>query len=154
MLELGGAFEAIDELKGRLVRSMVERTRRIESGEQQVVGVNMFTETADVTARRTGNILTVDPAVEAEMVADVRPGVPTRDDDAGAPRRLAALRRAAEPTATNIMDPSIDLARAGGTTGEWAGELRSCSASTARPTGCRRRGRPAPRRAGRGGRDG
>ena len=31
--ELGGAFEAIDELKRRLVRSQAERVRRIESGE-------------------------------------------------------------------------------------------------------------------------
>src|SRR5436190_6485213 len=46
VLSLGGAFGAIDELKGRLVRSMSERTRRIESGEQTVVGVNAFTETA------------------------------------------------------------------------------------------------------------
>ena len=46
VLDLGGAFEAIDELKDRLVASMVDRTRRIESGEQQVVGVNAFTETA------------------------------------------------------------------------------------------------------------
>ena len=43
---LGGAFEAIDELKRRLVRSQAERVRRIESGEQKVVGVNCFTETA------------------------------------------------------------------------------------------------------------
>ncbi|MGZ4764743.1 MAG: methylmalonyl-CoA mutase family protein, partial [Ilumatobacteraceae bacterium] len=37
VLDLGGVFEAIDDLKGRLVRSMVERTRRIESGQQEVV---------------------------------------------------------------------------------------------------------------------
>ncbi len=42
---LGGAFEAIDELKTRLVRSQAERVRRIETGEQQVIGVNCFTET-------------------------------------------------------------------------------------------------------------
>ena len=46
VLELGGAFEAIDELKRRLVRSQAERVRRIETGEQKVVGVNCFTETA------------------------------------------------------------------------------------------------------------
>src|SRR5207249_4633549 len=46
VLAMGGAFEAIDELKGRVVRSMAERTRRIESGELRVVGVNCFTETA------------------------------------------------------------------------------------------------------------
>ena len=46
VLALGGAFEAIDELKGRLVRSQTERMRRIESGDLTVVGVNRFTETA------------------------------------------------------------------------------------------------------------
>src|SRR5215207_4002171 len=40
VLELGGAFEAVDALKSRLVASMAERARRIESGEQVVVGVN------------------------------------------------------------------------------------------------------------------
>ena len=51
VLALGGAFEAIDELKGRLVRSHAERMRRIEAGELTVVGVNRFTETAAVAAR-------------------------------------------------------------------------------------------------------
>ena len=46
MEALGGAFEAIDELKTRLVRSQAERVRRIETGELKVVGVNCFTETA------------------------------------------------------------------------------------------------------------
>src|SRR5918912_3464404 len=46
ILSMGGAFEAIETLKSRLVSSMAERTRRIESGEQIVVGVNRFTETA------------------------------------------------------------------------------------------------------------
>ena len=45
VLALGGAFEAIDELKGRLVRSHAERVRHIEDGELTVVGVNRFTET-------------------------------------------------------------------------------------------------------------
>src|SRR6195256_1384557 len=40
VLDLGGACEALDEVKGRLVRSGVERPRRIESGELPVVGVN------------------------------------------------------------------------------------------------------------------
>ena len=45
VLALGGAFEAVDELKRRLVRSQAERVRRIESGDLLVVGVNSFTET-------------------------------------------------------------------------------------------------------------
>ena len=51
ILELGGAFEAIDTMKARLVASQSERTRRIESGELPVVGVNRFTTTEP---RRSG----------------------------------------------------------------------------------------------------
>ncbi|MFM8601055.1 MAG: methylmalonyl-CoA mutase family protein, partial [Actinomycetota bacterium] len=71
VLALGGAFNAVDDLKGRLVRSMAERTRRIETGEQTVVGVNSFTEFETSPLAGDGNILIVDPAVEKETIADV-----------------------------------------------------------------------------------
>ena len=133
VLALGGAFEAVDELKGRLVRSMAERTRRIESGAQPVVGVNRFTETADSPLGGDGNILIVDPAVEQETIDDVRKWRAHRDDAAVA-AALLALRTAAESD-ENIMGPSIQLARAGGTTGEWAEELRSVFGEYRAPTG-------------------
>ena len=68
VLDGGGSFEMIDEMKGRLVQSDAERVRRIESGDLKVVGVNAFTETApsplaDIAQR--GGIVTIDPAVEA-----------------------------------------------------------------------------------------
>ena len=122
VLDLGGAFEAIDELKNRLVGSMVDRTRRIESGRQQVVGVNVFTETASSPLGTTGNILTVDPLLEAKTIADVRTWRAARDPSAVS-AALAALTAAAAD-GTNIMGPSIELARIGGTTGEWATALR------------------------------
>ncbi len=71
---LGGAFEAIDELKRRLVRSQAERVRRIESGQQKVVGVNVFTETAPSPLVGDGeidNVLKVDHKVEAEQIIEV-----------------------------------------------------------------------------------
>ena len=71
---LGGAFEAIDELKRRLVRSQAERVRRIESGQQKVVGVNCYTETAPSPLLGDGefeNILKVDHRVEAEQIEEV-----------------------------------------------------------------------------------
>jgi ethylmalonyl-CoA mutase len=71
ILELGGAFEAIDEMKGRLVRSHAERIRRIESGDQIVVGVNAFTETAPSPLGGEDSILKVDPGVQDELIADV-----------------------------------------------------------------------------------
>ena len=133
VLEMGGAFEAVEHLKGRLVQSMSERTRRIESGEQTVVGVNRFTEHTASPLEGEGSILIVDPAVEAETVADVVAWRASRDNDAVA-AALEALRAAAESD-ENIMIPSIELAKAGGTTGEWAGELRSVFGEYRGPTG-------------------
>jgi len=133
VLALGGAFEAVDELKGRLVRSMAERTRRIETGEQVVVGVNSFTETADSPLNTPGNILTVDPQVEIDLVAEVAEWRAGRDDEAVA-KALYALRQAAE-SGDNIMEPSIALARVGGTTGEWSSELRDVFGEFRAPTG-------------------
>ncbi|MFO7281541.1 MAG: protein meaA [Thermoanaerobacterales bacterium] len=137
VLAMGGAFEAIDELKGRLVRSHAERVRRIEHGEITVVGLNRFTETEPspltASAGEGGHILKVDPAVEAEMIADVRRWREQRDDDA-VKRSLDELRRVAE-TGENIMPATIALAHAGGTTGEWAGVLREVFGEYRAPTG-------------------
>jgi (2R)-ethylmalonyl-CoA mutase len=133
VLALGGAFEAVEELKGRLVASMAQRTRRIETGEQIVVGVNKFTESTDSPLGGDGSILRVDPAVEAEMVADVEAWRASRDQ-AAVDAALAALRAAALD-GTNIVLPSIQLATAGGTTGEWAGTLRDVFGEYRGPTG-------------------
>jgi (2R)-ethylmalonyl-CoA mutase len=133
VLALGGAFAAIEELKGRLVKSHTERMRHIESGELTVVGVNAFTETEVSPLGGEENILKVDPAVHDHMVADLAAWRAERDEDA-VERSLEELRRAAE-TGTNIMPPTIDLAHAGGTTGEWAGVLREVFGEYRAPTG-------------------
>ncbi|MCC5953495.1 MAG: protein meaA [Acidimicrobiia bacterium] len=133
IIGLGGAFEAIEELKGRLVRSNAERLRRIESGEQVVVGVNRFTETTDSPLGGEETILKVDPGVEAETVSEVRTWRNERDNDA-VKRSIDALRRAAA-SGENIMAATIDLAHAGGTTGEWAAVLREAFGEYRAPTG-------------------
>ena len=133
VLALGGAFEAVDQLKGRLVRSMAERTRRIESGEQTVVGVNAYRESEISPLSGDGRIVKVDPAVEAETIADVVAWRSRRDADA-VRIALDELRRAAE-SGDNLMEPSIALAKAGGTTGEWAGTLREVFGEYRAPTG-------------------
>src|SRR4249919_969521 len=108
VLSLGGAFEAVEALKGRLVRSMAERTRRIESGQQVVVGVNRFTETTESPLGGAESIVKVDPAVEAEMIEDVVRWRAARDAPA-VQRTLDELRLAAE-RGDNIMEPTIALA--------------------------------------------
>ncbi len=136
---LGGAFEAIDELKRRLVRSQAERVRRIESGEQMVVGVNCFTEAAPSPLLGEGeiqHILKVDHRVEVEQISEMAQWRAGRDVTAvGA--ALDQLRRVAadEGPEGNVMPATIALAHAGGTTGEWAGALREVFGEFRAPTG-------------------
>ena len=120
-------------MKGRLVRSHAERIRRIESGDQVVVGVNKYTETADSPLGGEDSILKVDPAVQEELIADVQEWRSARDSDA-VKRSLDEVRRVAE-SGENIMPATIDLAHAGGTTGEWSGLLREVFGEYRAPTG-------------------
>ena len=133
VLSMGGAFSAVEELKGRLVRSMAERTRRIESGEQIVVGMNSYTETEVSPLGGSDNILVVDHAVEAETIADVVSWRSARDN-ARVTAALARVKAAAE-SGENIMEPSIELAEVGGTTGEWSQALREVFGEFRAPTG-------------------
>ncbi len=133
VLGLGGAFEAIDELKGRLVRSHAERMRRIESGALQVVGVNCFTETAPSPLEGEDNILRVDPTVQEKLIAEVDQWRAERDNDA-VKRSLDELARVAR-SGENVMPATIDLAHAGGTTGEWSEVLRQEFGEYRAPTG-------------------
>jgi (2R)-ethylmalonyl-CoA mutase len=134
--ERGGAVEAVPYMKAALVDSHRERVRRIESGEQAVVGINRFTETEDspLTADAEGGILVVDPAVEAEQIAAVRAWRKRRDAAAVA-EALAELGRVARDESQNIMPATIVAARAGVTTGEWAEALREAFGDYRAPTG-------------------
>ena len=136
---LGGAFEAIDELKRRLVSSQAERVRRIESGRQKVIGVNCFTETAPSPLLGDGefdNVMRVDHGVEAQQIEEVERWRAERDA-AAVRAALDELRRVANDDGPggNIMEATIALAHAGGTTGEWAGALRDVFGEFRAPTG-------------------
>ncbi len=133
VLELGGVFDAISELKQRLVVSHTERMRRIESGEQVVVGVNAFTDATPSPLEQGDNILRVDPALEQAMIADLQQWRAERDD-AAAKEAIIELERVAASD-ENIMPASILAAKAGVTTGEWAGALRRVFGEYRAPTG-------------------
>jgi (2R)-ethylmalonyl-CoA mutase len=133
ILAMGGAFEAIETMKSRLVASQSERTRRIEAGELAVVGVNRFTTTEPSPLGGDKSILQVDPMVEAQLVADVERWR-ERCDAAAVLKALDGLRQAAESDG-NIMPATISLAHAGGTTGAWAQALREVWGEYRAPTG-------------------
>ena len=131
---MGGAVQAIDYMKSRLVDSNAERLNRIERNETIVVGVNRWQqgEASPLTAG-DGGIMVVDPAVEADQIARLAEWRAARDQNAVA-QALAALRQAAQE-GRNIMPASIEAARAGVTTGEWAAEMRAVHGEYRGPTG-------------------
>jgi (2R)-ethylmalonyl-CoA mutase len=133
--EHGGAVEAVPYMKAALVDSHRERIRRIESGEQTLVGVNRYQETepSPLTADAEGGILVVDPETEAQQREAVAQWRASRDADA-VERALAELRRVAD-SEENIMEATIAAARAGVTTGEWSQALRDVFGSYRAPTG-------------------
>ncbi len=132
--EHGGAVEAVDYMKASLVDSHRERIRRIEAGEQTVVGVNKFIESApSPLIDEEGGIMTVDPEVEAQQREAVQAWRASRDQ-AAAGAALAELRRVAASD-ENIMAATIAAARAGVTTGEWAAALRETFGEFRAPTG-------------------
>ncbi|MGQ4511491.1 methylmalonyl-CoA mutase family protein [Streptomyces sp. DW26H14] len=135
--EHGGLLAAVESgyLKGQLVASHAERRAAVESGEAKVVGVNCYetTEPSPLTADLGTAVLTVDPATEAGVVAALARWREGRDE--GRVREaLAALAEAAAGP-DNLMDASLRCARAGVTTGEWAGALRAVFGEFRAPTG-------------------
>ncbi|MFK0120190.1 protein meaA [Streptomyces sp. NPDC090994] len=140
--ELGGALAAVESgyLKTRLVASHAERRARIESGEEKIVGVNAFesTEPSPLTADLDTAIHTVDPAVEERVVAALQQWRDTRwQPPFNHPRCSSALDRLKEAARSdaNLMEATLECARCGVTTGEWAGALREVFGEFRAPTG-------------------
>ena len=134
--EHGGAVEAVPYMKSQLVESHRERIARIEREEIKVVGQNCFTETEDspLTAGADGGILTPDAEVERECRDALERWKAERDQGA-VDRALEQLAEAAAKEDVNIMPATIEAARAGATTGEWAGVLRNVFGDYRTPTG-------------------
>ena len=131
---MGGAVEAIEYMKSRLVEANGERISRIEGGDTTVVGVNRYTE-AEPSPLTAGEdaIMVADAEAEADQIARLTAWRDSRDDDA-VREALADLRTAARE-GRNIMPPSIAAARAGATTGEWGDVLRNAFGQYRAPTG-------------------
>jgi (2R)-ethylmalonyl-CoA mutase len=140
--QMGGAVAAVESgyMKQQLVASHARRRARIESGEEVAVGVNRFTTTEPnpLTADLRTAIQTVDPAVEQAAVQAVRTWREERDAD---PERKAAAAQALQRlvddagTTANLVPATLACARAGVTTGEWAGALREVFGEYRAPTG-------------------
>jgi ethylmalonyl-CoA mutase len=134
--ERGGAVAAVDYMKTQLVESHRERLRRIESGEQKVIGQNVYTEhePSPLEKGEDGGILRVDARVEQAAVEAIRSWRASRDQSA-VDSALEDLREAASDDSVNLMLATLAAAQAGATTGEWAATLREVFGEYRAPTG-------------------
>ncbi len=134
---LGGAIAAVESgyMKQALVSSHSTRRSRIESGEDIVVGVNRFetTEPSPLTADLDAAIQAADPEAERSAIAGLEAWREERDQGE-VDNALAALAATAK-TDANLMEATLIAARAGATTGEWAGTLREVFGEFRAPTG-------------------
>ncbi|MEM7042278.1 MAG: protein meaA [Pseudomonadota bacterium] len=134
---MGGVLPAVESgyMKEQLVLSNTARLAAIATGAQKVVGVNCFTESAPspLTTGEDGGFMTVSADAEDEQVERVKAHRASRDQ-AAVDEALSTLRRTAAE-GRNVMESSIDCARAGVTTGEWAGVLREVFGEYRAPTG-------------------
>ena len=140
--EMGGAVAAVESgyMKSALVASHSLRRQRIESGDDVVVGVNTFvtTEPNPLTADLDAAIMTVDHDVEARAAAAIASWRRDRDSTQAGRDAAQAARAALVADArsgVNLMPASLQAARAGLTTGEWAQALRDVFGEYRAPTG-------------------
>ena len=116
---------AIAAVGGELTRLLAERQQKLASGQLVQVGVNAFLDEIGLTGAGAVPHDAAEQAVaERERIASLvqwRRERDTRGDGAVA-RALEALERAAAGGAA-VMEPTIDLARAGGTVGEWTAAI-------------------------------
>ena len=130
----GGALNAIEYMKSRLVESNTDRLQNIESNHTTVVGVNKFTNTEkSPLVSGDGGIMVVDPSVEKDQIDRLNLWRKKRDEKL-VNKALFNLRKAALD-GQNIMPTSIEAAKAGATTGEWAQEMRNIFGEYRGPTG-------------------
>ncbi|XHY14748.1 Ethylmalonyl-CoA mutase [Nereida sp. NH-UV-3] len=131
---MGGAVEAIEYMKSRLVEANAERIGDIEQGETTVVGVNRFTtgEPSPLTAGDEA-IMVADADAERDQIERLNTWRSERDESA-VKEALDELRQAAA-TGINVMPASIKAAKAGATTGEWGNVVRTAFGQYRGPTG-------------------
>ena len=130
----GGALNSIEYMKSRLVESNSGRLQNIESNQTTVVGVNKFIKTEkSPLVSGDGGIMIVDPLVEKDQIDRLNLWRSKRDEELVS-LALFNLRKAALD-GQNIMPTSIEAAKAGATTGEWAQEMRNIYGEYRGPTG-------------------
>lgn len=127
ILDMGGAIQAIENgyMKSQLVKSQAERLAKINNNEMVIVGKNKWTEgiASPLMTDQDGGVFKVD-SKSAEETLEVLAKVKSNRDTNQVKTTLAQLEADAK-AGKNLMYASIECAKVGISTGEWADVLRS-----------------------------
>jgi (2R)-ethylmalonyl-CoA mutase len=125
-LREAGYSRAISIVSGELTRQLADRHRKVESGEIVQIGVNAFTGEVGLTPPpKQSADHTAQAHKEKERIESIKKWRAARDQGAVAKAREALERAAANDndSSSGLIEATIDLARAGGTVGEWTDSL-------------------------------
>lgn len=118
-LRSAGYEEAIRTIDHRLTESIMSRQNRIAAGTDSVVGLNLFTDPVGLSEQlELSEPPSRDESFERERIKEMAGWRGARD--AGALKQAAITLRQAIGSGGNIMPPTIEFARKGGTVGEWS----------------------------------
>jgi|TARA_B110000263_G_C15311784_1_gene513856 (2R)-ethylmalonyl-CoA mutase len=133
--DMGGAHVALENgyMKESLVASLAKRSHEIETGTKKVIGVNIFEETEPSPLSVDESIQKVDNKVVTAKIKSLHKYKEKRNKEL-VNESLNKLK-AAIKNSENIMPVSIECAKNGVTTGEWAGALRDLFGEYRPPTG-------------------
>ena len=133
--KMGGAVIALEKgyMKESLVKSLSQRSYDIETKSKKIIGVNCFEETEVSPLSVDESIQKVDEKIVKNKVSSLQKYKKNRDQ-AIIEENLQKLKFAVK-NSENIMPISIECAKAGVTTGEWAGALRELFGEYRPPTG-------------------
>ena len=133
--KMGGTVAALDYMKRALVSSNAKRLSKIESGETIVVGVNKFTtsEESGLSSGEGDSVQVVDKQIEKIQISSLIDWRSKRNNNL-VEKAKDNLKDAARKK-INIMTASIEAAKAGVTTGEWADTMREVFGEFRAPTG-------------------
>jgi (2R)-ethylmalonyl-CoA mutase len=123
-LREAGYSRAISMVSGELTRQLAERHRKVEAGEIVQIGVNAFTGEVGLTPPPKQNAEhAAQASKEKERIESIKKWRAARDQAAVSKAREVLERAAANNADRGLIEATIDLARAGGTVGEWTDSL-------------------------------